>query len=333
MRSVNGRLISMLAVVIVASAALPCAALRAMERKPLAVVEARIITRSDVETRINAELMQAEFALAGEALAAERRRILDKGISGWLDTIIEEKLLLLEGRRLTEEEQRIKDVIEAEVNRIWKRHADMVGGEAQLRAQIMRRGLTPEKERERMRESLYARMVLDRYIEIPVEVSPGEIRSYYWEHRDSYRTPRRVEFRQIFLPWKDFESRERARERAEYIRRNISPTDDDFAESVERFSKGPRAAEGGAWRLEEWDVDAPDIRQKIAGMRSGDISDPLEGPDGMYIIMATRVARERVRPLRDVQDEIRALLIEHKRAHRRKELLNRLRRRYHVEVF
>lgn len=331
MRSVNA-LIPFIALILLAGVTFPCAAQPGMERKPLAVVESRIITRSDVEARINMELMQAEVTLLGEALAAAQRRIVDKGIEGWLETIVEEKLLLLEGRRLAEDDPRLKDVIEAEVNRIWQRQADMMGGEARMRAQIMRRGATPERERQRMREALYARAVMDRFINSPVDVSPGEVRSYYRENRDQYMAPRQVEFRQIFLPWNDFESTESARERAEWIKRNISPAGDDFAEWVEKHSKGPRAAEGGLWRLEERDVDSSAIRDKLTEMRVDEISDPLDGPDGIYIFMMTRATRQHVRPLRDVQDEISDHLIERKLEHRRGELIRRLRRRYHVEI-
>ncbi len=333
MSSLRFRLMSLAALALIAFAAAPAPAQqRSAQRGPLAVVESKIFTLGDVEMRIAAELADADDTLAGRALEAERRRIIEMGVSGWLNRMVEEKLFVLEGRRLIEEDERLANFIEAEIERIWKAQADRLGGEAQYHSRLMTMGLTPARERERIRDFLLARLVNDRYINMPTSVTPAEVRAYYRENQAQYRSPGRVEFQQIFVPYADFESRDRALERAQWIRRNIAPTGADFSEWARRHSKGPRAEGGGKWDLAEWEVESPELREGLSAMNAGEISDPLAGPTGYYIFMATRVVREHAAPLREVQEDIRASLIESKREHRRNELLEQLRRRFHVEV-
>lgn len=287
-------------------------------RRPLALVEADLITTTDVEARAAGHLREAERIYTGERLRKARAEILRRE----LDRVIEERLYVHEGRRLVEQYDGLKAWVEATVE-------DMV------RETVQERGPAARYDKElrgHLREAVLYRLVLERHVRRALSVTPDEMRAYYKTHLEQFRIPLRVSYRQIFVPFADFERARDARDRAAWIRGNLAPDGHDFEDWVRKHSKGPRAAEGGAWKPGEWSTTDAAVREAVQKTSPGEISQAIGGQKGYYLIRVERVLPATHKTFREAQQEIARRLMEEKERRNREALLTRLRARFRVET-
>ena len=297
-------------------------------RKPLAIVGGDMITASDVDSRMAVDLAEAERTLPAAKLAAELKRIRDTG----LDWLVEEKLLTLEGRRLEKENSQLKDWADRQGDTIVREETTRQGGAVAYQNQLAGRGLTIKQERENVRDYVLRSFVMERFVNTEAYASPAEIRDYYEKHTQEFSAPRRIAYRQIFVPTADFENAEKARERAEWIRKGLAPDGHDFEDWVKKYSKGPRAETGGAWALGEWSVTDEKLQEQILTLKDNEISAPLEGPGGFYIFKIDSSVPAHTKTLLEVQTEIGRRILAQKREQNKEELIKRLRRQFAVRI-
>ncbi len=297
-------------------------------RKPPAIVGKEMITETDVDSRMAAELAESERTLPAEQLAAERKSIREEG----LNVLIEEKLLTLEGRRLEKENPDLKDWADGQVDTIVKGETSRLGGTVAYQKMLAARGRTIKQERENIREYVLRSFVVERVVNKDAYASPGEIRDYYETHAQEFSMPRRVAYRQIFIPTSDFESADKARERADWIRRSLAPDGHDFGDWVKKYSKGPRAESGGAWALGEWSTTDGKLQQQILALKDNEMSAPLDGPGGFYLFKIDSSEPAHAKTLLEAQTQIGARILAQKREQSRNDLIKRLRDEFGVRM-
>jgi peptidyl-prolyl cis-trans isomerase SurA len=297
-------------------------------RKALAIVGTQMITASDVDSRMAAELAEAERTLPANELAAERKKIRDEG----LNILIEEKLLTLEGRRLEKESAPLREWADRQVETILKGEIARQGGQVTYENQLAARKTTIKQERERIRDYVLRSFVMQRFVGSEAYASPGEIRDYYEKHLSDFQAPREVAYRQIFIPAADFESAEKARQQADWIRRNMAPDGHDFGDWVTKYSKGPRAETGGAWAQGEWSTTDEKLQQQILALTDNEISQPLEGPGGFYIFKIDSSVPAHAKTLLEAQTQIGQRILAQKRRLKEDELISRLRGEFAVRM-
>jgi len=287
-------------------------------QRPVALVESDLITRTDLETRAAARLAVAERTLRGDALRKARARILREE----LDRLVEERLFVQEGRRLVEALPALSDWVDARVEEMMKARVQERGPEARYDTDL----------RTHLREAVLYRLVWERYIRPGAEVTPEEVRTYYVTHRDAFRLPPRISYRQIYIPFADFDRPSDAHDRARWIRDNLAPDGHDFERWVRQHSRGPRAAAGGLWKPEDWEKAEPAVREAVRKLRPGQISAPIPGKAGYTIVRVERVVPAAHQTFREAQPEIARRLRERKIARRRRDLVARLKKRFRVEI-
>lgn len=159
----------------------------------------------------------------------------------------------------------------------------------QLRASLERDGFNFEEFRKTMREELTTQRFRQRYVQSRVQVTDTEIDILLAS--DSLKTGE-VRLQHILVGVADGASPEQvqaARERADTVIREIN-AGLSFQQAAIKYSQGQQALEGGdlGWRRYEEVPTA--FAELVAGMKKGDISQPLRGPSGFHII---RVADQR----------------------------------------
>ena len=287
-------------------------------RRPLAVVASDLITSSDVGARAAVELRDAERIYAGKKLSRVRADIMGRT----LETLIEERLYVCEGRRLAGQHRALQEWLDAEADRLIEEAARRGGNEVRYDKAL----------RKKLEDHLLIGFIRERRVKQDATATPGEIRAYYRTHLDQFRLPLRLRYRQILVPAADFEGAEDARKRAEWIRGELAPDGSDFEQWVAKHSGGPRAAKGGLWQPGEWSADDEAVRQAILKLKQGEVSQPVKGPDGYYIFRVETVFPASVKTFRQAQGEIAGRIAAEKEERNRKELLRRLRDRFGVRT-
>jgi peptidyl-prolyl cis-trans isomerase SurA len=163
---------------------------------------------------------------------------------------------------------------------------------------------------------------------------PFPTREGYLTVKLEEKTPERVRFRQILIRVPVTRSDTlRARNLAASIRRQAiagSP----FDSLARLYSQDPVTADSGG-RLGEFLVVglAPPFDQVVAGMDSGDVSEPVLSEHGYHIIKVTAKQPERTLSYLELQDNIRNYLYQQRLNERLAAYLDRVRSRVYVKRF
>jgi len=138
------------------------------------------------------------------------------------------------------------------------------------------------------------------------EVNQEEIEAYYAAHRESYSEgEERRQVRHILIATHAERSQEEARDKAQQLYQQLVEGA-DFAQLAREHSDDPgSAAQGGNLGRIERGVFDPDFEQAAFALGEGDISEPVKTRFGYHLIRADVVQPPRVKPLAEVEDEIR----------------------------
>lgn len=154
------------------------------------------------------------------------------------------------------------------------------------------------------------------------EVPEDEIQALYQREQDNFRTPKEVQLQQIYLQFpqksqvealvskdKDaIDPREEKLIQAQDITQSAR-SGADFTDLVKRFSEDQETKPIGGvlgWKkLAE--LSAP-IGKAAAELSAGQISDPIQTDQGVYILKAQNVRESAVKPLAEVRDQLLAEL-------------------------
>ncbi len=174
----------------------------------------------------------------------------------------------------------------------WQRAIAEAGSEADMRAILEQRDVTDEEYREQLRTDL----LLDKLAKASMEIPEQEIEDFYREHREDYALGERVHARMILLS---------SETDAQHIRDALSEPEADFAGLAEALSIDPGTKdEGGDMGWFERDDYARAITDVAFEMEEGEISDPIEVPDGWALLRVEGHREAGHRPLEEVRDEI-----------------------------
>jgi parvulin-like peptidyl-prolyl isomerase len=142
--------------------------------------------------------------------------------------------------------------------------------------------------------------------------SDTDIAAAYDKNRDAFLAPRQYRLQQIFvatLKGNDKKTADMAEAKANSLARLARAKIVDFAALARtRSEHKPSAEKGGdlGWTAEPGIV--PQIREHIAGMELGDISDPIRTPAGWHIVRLLDTRPAGPKPLGEVKEQIAAML-------------------------
>jgi hypothetical protein len=148
-----------------------------------------------------------------------------------------------------------------------------------------------------------------------------EVEAFYEANKANLLLPRRFELAQIFLavPEGASEVEEiQVQRKANDLRRRLDGPKADFAEMARAESDEPEsAAQGGNIGLLPENMIQPEVREKIATLKAGAITEPIRLPGGWHIVKVLEIKEPQPATL----EEIKPLLADRLRAQR--EQLNR----------
>jgi peptidylprolyl isomerase len=146
--------------------------------------------------------------------------------------------------------------------------------------------------------------------------SESDIKSAYDLNRDSFMVPRQYRLQQIFVrlpPGGDKKAIDAAQHKAEDLAKRAKARNAVFEDIARTNSEHQSSAsKGGDLGWADQSQLVAEIRNEVAGMNKGEISDPILGSSGWHIVRLVDTKPAAPRPLAEVKDSLVATLRERK---------------------
>lgn len=236
----------------------------------VAVVDEDVILQSELDRSVDAILAQSQASGSPPPRLLVERQVLDRLIL----TRIQVERASSTGIRVSDGE------VDASVDRVAAQNQLSL---EQLRASLEQDGFSLEEFRRTMRDEITVQRFRQRFAQSRVQITDSEIDILLAS--DSLKSGE-VRLSHILIGLSDGaspEEVEKARAKSEQvvaeIRDGLS-----FAQAAIKYSSGQQALEGGdlGWRrYEEVPTAFADL---VAGMKTGDVAQPLRGPNGFHIL-------------------------------------------------
>lgn len=291
--------------------------------KVVALVQEDVITLHELNNRIEEITGQTreEISASGEEYYTEvSNRVLDLMID---EMLARNKIKELE---LDTTANEINDSIESiKRSNKWTQE--------DLLKHLEQEGLSYEKLREKIKDEIEHRRLIDFEVQSKILIRDEEIEEYYNIHREEYQRQSEVEIAGIFLfkqDPNDQSEEDMLIEKGNSILRRLDKGE-AFEDLAREFSQGPGANEGGNLGIfQESQIDA-DLSKVIDNLAEGEISGLIKRDNGLQIIkLLNRFEAGRI-PLGEVKGNIFEILYSEEVKKRYSAWLNELRSRSYIK--
>jgi parvulin-like peptidyl-prolyl isomerase len=250
----------------------------------------------------------------GDALAKFTRALFD--------AVLEEQIMLERAsqQKVTVDEKDVDRAIEG------LRRQNNLEDDAAFEEALKQAGLTEETLRKRYRQSMLLQRVAQGEVG-KIEITTAEVREEYEKEKERFKTPPKVELRQLFFPVSDDgKDREAVLQRARGLVARVRAGGDLQAEAT---LAGVELTDLGAIPVKDLRAE---LRDALDGLEEGAITGPLETAGGFQVLQLVRRVPEGYRPFEKVEDMLRRKLAQERYQKQTRGLVEKLKKEYLVEV-
>jgi hypothetical protein len=195
-----------------------------------------------------------------------------------------------------------------------------------------------------VRRQIERQIMADEYIRSAIKEkgrTPGlsDIRSYYEEHADEFKSDDRVKWLDIFISFNRHATPQAARAHAEVVYREATGTgpggvQKDFLELVKQYDNGLAAGAGGVGvGSKRGEIQPPDVEKVIWSLKPGEVAGPIATPTGYHIVKVVERDHAGLKPFdTKLQAQIRDKLLRQYRQDEYLKLIEELWRKGGVRV-
>lgn len=182
-----------------------------------------------------------------------------------------------------------------------------------------------------IREQIILLKIVDREVRSNLMVAEIELQRYYMQHQSRFLLPDEYRISQILLVPRAGEDRAQVRARAQAAYAELKQGA-QFADMVMRYSDGPEATKGGGLGFVRQGELLPPIERALATLEVGQISEPVETPQGLHILRLDEKSPTGFRPFAEVRTEIQGLVYRQKNEDGFQAWLKELKNKAYIEV-
>ena len=270
-----------------------------------------------------------------EAPADKMNAAMQQARKAVIEKLIEKKLLVQEARKLnikvTDEEvdhalQRILDNNKATID--------------QFRKEIATAGMNEKQYREDLRDQIATNKLVNQAIRSKIVIPEEQSMAYYDRHYTESAGEGEFYLFQIGVTWGTQDrtgnapSKAEAREKIERIK-HLVEKGGDFKALAKQYSDLPSAMDGGDLGTFKEREMAPAMRDAIAPLKSGDLSEIVEQDNSyqlFFVQSAAQGAKVAKAPYDSVKEEVREALFQQEMEQRLKEWLGSIREKAYIKV-
>lgn len=289
-----------------------------------AVVHKSVITYGEVEADV---LMLAdEYKRLYWRQPGVYEEKINTALKDSLNRALEQQLMLhdFETAGYNLPESVIDEVVQAEVK--------AYGDRAKLTQTLQARGITYEKWRQQVRERFLVRQLRLRNVYSETIISPYKIQTYYNEHKDQYKVEEQVKLRMIMLNKSSETEAETAGELAKEIVGKLK-AGAAFSEMATIYSQGAQRNQGGDWGWADRTILRPELAKVAFGLKAGELSDVIETPQALFIMLVEDQRTGHNKPIAEVRDEIEETLLKQERERLQAKYFAKLKKKTFVRQF
>ena len=269
--------------------------------KVIAVINNEVITQQDVDRLLSVLYAQYVHEYKGDELL-EKMEEVRKDI---LKRMIEDKLILSRAKELDIKvaEKEIKEKLEL-VKGGFARERDFLDT---LDAQ----GVTLANLKDRYRDQILIKKIVDWEIKTRVTVLPSEITEYYEAHREQFKQGEKYRVRHILV---------KADNTVAFVLSKIEIRNvynklvkgKDFSELARKYSEGPNKDQGGDMGYIGPGEMLDELDTAIFKLKPGEYSDIIKTNIGYHIVKVEDIAHSGYLSLEQVQKNIKAFIFQRK---------------------
>jgi len=254
----------------------------------VAVVNGEIITLVELDAAVAA----IKGGFKGELSEAKDAEIRNKVLDG----LIEEKLVKIYSERagIDVSEKEIDNAVEDIKRQNRFTHEALV-------LTLSNSGITYKEYRDQLKEDIRRSKFMNRFIRTKVKMGEDDVRDYYANNIDEFRSEEEVRLMVLFLSGKIDDKKNVAR--IEAIRGALA-SGEDFAVLVGRHSDGGHGDKGGDMGYLKKSELSDDYALAIEGLLSGKIAGPIPSKDGVYFFNLVDVRKGEAVPFNEVKDKL-----------------------------
>ena len=302
-----------LIIILIVCVAAPAGA-REYSNRVIAVINGDIITKFELNQRMRPFLDQIKGKELNEAEQEAVRGLQKKMLDQMIDDIL-----------LEQEIEKIDiEVTEAEIeNRIRTMRQKLDAQGQTLDDFLSLEGYDLEELKSRIRDEILKHKLVGFWVRRKVVVTREEIENYYEENKAEYQRERRVAVR-LIVPAESQPTDE--------LRRRIVQGELSFDEAADIYSQGPGVGEGGYIGFLNWKDLAPEWKDALSGLESGDISRPFVTQGREALLQVVEIESGEAPPLEEVREEIKDEIFEKKYSERLDEYIGGLREKAVIDI-
>ncbi|HSL22604.1 MAG TPA: peptidylprolyl isomerase [Vicinamibacterales bacterium] len=320
------------AVVVAAALGLPARA--EIVERVLVKVNGQILTKTQLEERQILALRQKNPQLREEDVRNDEqlKKMLADVTPDILVDAIDEMLLLQRGRELG---YRLSDEQFTQILANIKKE-NRLESEEQFNAALKQEGMTLQQ----LRDSIERRMVIDRVQQVEVmqkiSITEEDARKYYDAHPQEFTTSAQVTLREILITIPEtttptgekavsVASAEATESRVNEIRDRVTKGGEDFGRVASEVSDAPSKANGGLIGPIAPTELAPELQERLAKMKPGEVTEPIRTPRGFQLLKLESATAALRQPFEEVRDKIADAVYNQKRRGEVEKYLRRVR--------
>ena len=214
--------------------------------------------------------------------------------------------------------------IQSRINQDIRQYGDRLT----LTKTLQARGITFEGYRNRIRENEILRQMWQMKVPRDPLISPAKIENYYVHHLDEFKLEDQVKLRMISLTNNPSVSiKEMAKEIVSKLDQKVP-----FEELARIYSQDSKAVEGG----ERGWMERKQMREELKvafSLNPGEHSQPIEAPEGIYILQVIDKKVSYTKSLAEVRDEIENTLRADETKRLRQEWIEQLKKKSFVQYY
>ncbi len=222
-----------------------------------------------------------------------------------LNQIIEDKLILSRARALD-----IK-VADSEINEKLDYIKKGFPSEDEFYKTLETQDVTVGTLKDRYRDQLLMKKIVDMEVKSRVSVLPSEINDYYEKHKEEFKRDEKYKVKNILIKATDEVSLELAKVEIDDIYNKLKEGQ-DFDELAKQKSQGPNAENGGDLGYIERGRMLEGLDDAIFKLKPGEFSGPIKSEIGYHVFKVEDIQYGRHLALDEVKKDIELLLFKEK---------------------
>lgn len=300
------------------------AAEKGTAKKDAATVNGVAITTADLDREVGR--YEQQMTMMGQTVNPEQLKEIKVKI---LDGLIDRELLYQESKK--EGIKADKAEVDQQMNALKQRFPKA----EDLKQSLEQMGLTEAGLRTQFEQELAIKALIDKKFAGKVTVTEQEMKKFYNENPDYFKTQERVRASHILVKVDAGASdadKKKARQKIEDVQKKVKKGE-DFAALAKQFSDCPSSTKGGDLDYFQRGQMVKPFEDVAFAMKVGDVSDIVETQFGYHLIKLTDKQAAGKVSFDEAKDKIKSYLEQQKMGEEVKQYVTQLKQKSKVEKF